>query len=178
MKVIATVTGPLKKYVGEFSTFLRWCQSILFNAMTICSREGCSCVSNNWCPRLSRRTPGDPLCPFNWISIDFIQIQRSIDIYINIMISKLCPDFQDLWERVHWVQRDQPQFGDAGHRESWSRSCLSQPLGDCEERPSKSACQLNHQDGSHQNCIYRLLIVQNYSFLGHLACWGSIYLEE
>ena len=155
--------------------FLCLRQSILFNAMTICSREGCSCVSNNWCPRLSRRTPGDPLCQ---IRINFIKYQQSMDININIIISKLSADIQDLWERVHWVQRDQPQFRDAGHRESWSRGGLSQPLGDCEERPSKSARQLNHQDGSHQNCIYRLLIVQNYSFLGHLACWGSIYLEE
>ena len=29
------------------------------------SREGGSCVSNNWCPRLSCRAPGDPLCPLN-----------------------------------------------------------------------------------------------------------------
>ena len=82
-----------------------------------------------------------------------------------MFISNLCPDCQDLWERVHWVQRDQPQFWDAGHRESRAGGGLSQSLGGCEERPSKSARQLKLEDGCQQNFLLSRIVV----FFGHVA---------
>ena len=168
MKVIATVTGPLKKYVGEFSKNF----SVSKYSLQWPSREGGSCVSNNWCPTLSCWTPGDPVRLFQiQIDIDLIKVQPFIHppALVCILIIAIRPDCQDLRERVHRVQRDQPQFWDAGHRESRAGCCLPQSLGSCQKRPPKSAYQLNLQAGRWLS--EKLLIVQHCSFLvttGHL----------
>ena len=132
------------------------------------SREGGSCVSNNWCPRLSCRAPGDPVCPLNGSTLISLKFNSpfTLDIQLHFHLY-LCPDCQDLWERVHWVQRDQPQFWDAGHRESRAGGGLSQSLGGCEERPSKSARQLKLEDGGQQNFLSSRIVV-----FGHVAHGG------
>ena len=80
---------------------------------------------------------------------------------------------------MHWVQRDQPQFGDAGHWESWARGGLFKSLGGCEEWPSKYAHKLNHQDGEHhgllqvQKLFFETLGLLRLNMFGRLARGGS-----
>ena len=53
-------------------------------------------------------------------------------------------DFEDLRERVHRVQRDQPQLGDAGDRKSRAGGRLSQSLGDRRKLPPRPTHQLSY----------------------------------
>ena len=53
MKVIATVTGPIKKYVGKYSTLTPFCCNI-----PLLSRQRSSCITDKGWQRLSYQTSG------------------------------------------------------------------------------------------------------------------------
>ena len=48
------------------------------------SREGGSGVSNNWCPRLSCRAPGDPVCPLNGSALISLKFNSPFTLGIHL----------------------------------------------------------------------------------------------